>query len=82
MMFHRLAINGLNPQSGQPLTINNDNNKILMCNGEIYNYKVLAEKYDITLETESDCEIILHLYNKSTVDFFINELDGVFSFYL
>ena len=82
MMFHRLAINGLNPQSGQPLTINNDNNKILMCNGEIYNYKVLAEKYDITLETESDCEIILHLYNKSTVDFFINELDGVFSFLL
>ena len=82
MMFHRLAINGLNPQSGQPLTINNDNNKIIMCNGEIYNYKVLAEKYDITLETESDCEIILHLYNKSTVDFFINELDGVFSFLL
>ena len=52
MMFHRLAINGLNPQSGQPLTINNDNNKLLICNGEIYNYKVLADKYDITLETK------------------------------
>lgn len=80
MMFHRLAINGLNPQSGQPLTINEDSSKLLICNGEIYNYKVLANKYDITLETESDCEIILHLYNKSSIDFFINELDGVFSF--
>jgi asparagine synthase (glutamine-hydrolysing) len=82
MMFHRLAINGLNPESGQPLTINNDNNKILICNGEIYNHKLLAEKYDFQLETESDCEIILHLYNNSSVDFFINELDGVFSFLL
>ena len=24
MMFHRLAINGLNPESGQPLIINNN----------------------------------------------------------
>ena len=79
IMFHRLAINGLNPQSGQPLSLTDDN-VILVCNGEIYNYKILAEKYDIKLETESDCEIILHLYNKTTVDFFINELDGVFSF--
>lgn len=78
IMFHRLAINGLNPQSGQPLFLTDD--VILVCNGEIYNYKILAEKYDIKLETESDCEIILHLYNKTTVDFFINELDGVFSF--
>lgn len=82
MMFHRLAINGLNPESGQPLTLKNDNSKILICNGEIYNHKQLAEKYDFQLETESDCEIILHLYNNSTIDFFINELDGVFSFLL
>ena len=33
-----------------------------MCNGEIYNYKVLAEKYDITLETESDCMKLFFIY--------------------
>ena len=82
IMFHRLAINGLNPESNQPLTINNDSTKLVICNGEIYNFKELAEKYNITLETESDCEIILHLYNQFPIDFFINELDGVFSFIL
>ena len=34
-LFHRLAINGLNEKGNQPMEIGN---KILMCNGEIYNY--------------------------------------------
>ena len=34
--FHRLAINGLNEESNQPLLIDN---VVLICNGEIYNYK-------------------------------------------
>ena len=34
--FHRLAINGLDNISNQPLTIDNIT---LICNGEIYNYK-------------------------------------------
>jgi len=33
--FHRLAINGLNQKSNQPITINDIT---LICNGEIYNY--------------------------------------------
>ena len=40
--FHRLAINGLNDASNQPLVINDI---VLICNGEIYNYKQLY-KYD------------------------------------
>ena len=58
-MFHRLAINGLTESSNQPFV---DEDTICMCNGEIYNYKELAEKYQIPLQTESDCEIIPHLY--------------------
>ena len=34
--FHRLAINGLNNQSNQPIIIGDI---ALICNGEIYNYK-------------------------------------------
>ena len=88
LLFHRLAINGLNPESDQPMKIQKYENYILICNGEIYNYRELAKEWDITLETDSDCEIILHLYEKSKVNsylsyylnHFINQLDGVFSF--
>ena len=77
-IFHRLAINGLNEGSNQPLTINNIS---LICNGEIYNYKELAIEYEIELLTGSDCEIIIHLYYKIGIQC-IKLLDGVFSFVL
>ncbi len=38
--FHRLAINGLNTKSNQPLHYNDC---ILVCNGEIFNYKELIK---------------------------------------
>ena len=57
--FHRLAINGLNQKSNQPFEIDN---LVLVCNGEIYNFRELAIANNITLKTDSDCEIILHLY--------------------
>lgn len=72
--FHRLAINGLDIISHQP--INNDNLS-LICNGEIYNYKQLFEKINITPKTNSDCEIILQLY-KILGNRCFNLLDGVF----
>ena len=77
--FHRLAINGLNNNSNQPFEI--DNLK-LICNGEIYNYKNIAKDLNITLNTDSDCEIILHLYKLFGIEYTLNILDGVFSFIL
>jgi len=74
--FHRLSINGLTDTSNQPFELDHSS---LMCNGEIYNYKELARKYNIKLETESDCEIILHLYHLLGIQM-ISLLDGVFSF--
>ena len=81
-LFHRLAINGLNPESDQPLNIKQFPQYTLICNGEIYNYKELAHENNYNLETDSDCEIILHLYSNNSVNSFINKLDGVFSFIL
>lgn len=75
--FHRLAINGLTTSGNQPMTLNN---KTLLCNGEIYNYKELSKKYNFELKTGSDCEVILHLAKIKPVNHFIHELDGVFSF--
>ena len=77
--FHRLAINGLNDESNQPLI---DGDISLICNGEIYNYKELYKMLNITPKTDSDCEVIIHLYRKYGIDYTLQMLDGVFAFVL
>ena len=77
--FHRLAINGLNETSNQPLEIDGI---VLICNGEIYNYKELYHLMNIEPETESDCEVIIHLYKKYGIEQTLRMIDGVFSFVL
>ena len=79
--FHRLAINGLNQESNQPLIINDIG---LICNGEIYNYKKLYKLIDNEemIQTDSDCEVIIHLYQKYGMEQTLQLLDGVYSFIL
>jgi len=77
--FHRLSINGLDKESGQPLI---NNNIYCICNGEIYNYAKLAKEFNITLKTNSDCEIIIHLYNILGFHAMVKRLEGVFSLVL
>jgi len=76
--FHRLAINGLTPNGHQPLEYKH---YLLICNGEIYNYKELIRDYNLNVTSGSDCEVILHLYhlfgNKC-----VTKLDGEFAFIL
>lgn len=93
--FHRLSIMGLDTISNQPMSIgkrpsgsptgttsDNLGNAILCCNGEIYNYKELAQEHGFKLETHSDCEIIIHLYQKFGIEKTCQMLDGEFSFIL
>ena len=77
--FHRLAINGLDDNSCQPFFIQNT---VLVCNGEIYNHKALAKMGNFIMETNSDCEIIIHLYRAFGISQTLQMLDGVFSFAL
>lgn len=77
--FHRLAINGLNEEANQPL-IHND--ITLICNGEIYNFVELYQTMEIEPKTGSDCEIILHLYERYGIEQTLQMLDGVFAFIL
>jgi asparagine synthase (glutamine-hydrolysing) len=77
--FHRLAINGIDFISNQPLNIKNI---VLICNGEIYNHEYLFELMNITPFTNSDCEVIIHLYLKYGIKQTLQMLDGVYSFVL
>lgn len=78
--FHRLAINGLNAESNQPIIIDG---VVLICNGEIYNYQELYKAMpSVTPKTESDCEVIIHLYLKYGFQQTLQMLDGVFAFIL
>ena len=76
--FHRLAINGLDSSSNQPFV---QNGIVLICNGEIYNHKELIKIHNIKSTTNSDCEVIIHLYKLFGTKF-VNLLDGVFAFIL
>jgi len=82
--FHRLSIIDLDEKSMQPLGYDN---LYLICNGEIFNYKNLQEKYNLYSKTGSDCEVIIHLYNlfgrnKYALQKTLQEIDGEFSFVL
>ena len=77
--FHRLAINGLNDNSNQPIIVNDI---AIICNGEIYNYKELYKSMNVRPKTDSDCEVIIHLYKKYGIEHTLQMLDGVFSFVL
>jgi len=79
--FHRLAINGLASTGDQPFRMLNCE---LICNGEIYNHRKLVAKYGFTCASESDCEVVIHLYRLFGGDMCatLRELDGVFSLVL
>jgi asparagine synthase (glutamine-hydrolysing) len=64
----------------QPLT-NEDGSIVVVCNGEIYNFKTLRRA--LTAEghrfaTQSDCEVIVHLY-EAYGDAFLSRLEGMFA---
>ena len=82
MAFHRLAIMGISDSGNQPMKHPKDDSLTLICNGEIYNYKKLADKYNFTLKTGSDSEIILHLFKEIGIECTVKALDGVFMFVL
>ncbi len=73
--FTRLAINGLTPNGMQPM---HHKGIYAVTNGEIYNYKTLAEEFSLTMTTGSDCEIVPKLYEKLGDNLWAS-LDGVFA---
>lgn len=78
--FHRLRINDMSEHGDQPFI---DEKVVLLCNGEIYNAEKLIKEYNFKTKSKSDCEVILHLYEKfGDIKHVINKLHGVFAFIL
>lgn len=79
--FTRLAINGLHESGMQPMAVSGT---MWVCNGEIYNWRELAERYGISNPSGSDCGILGPLYRKFCdlgipLEGFFRALDGVFA---
>lgn len=80
MSHERLAI--VDPTSGKQPLYTKDGKVVLAVNGEIYNHQSLREEFpDYEFQTQSDCEVILALYQKYGKNFF-EKLNGIFAFAL
>lgn len=79
--FNRLSIMDLYFHGNQPFE---DDNSILVCNGEIYNYKELKVKNSsYNYVSNSDCEVILAMNGKEKKQIeLLNSLDGEYAFLL
>jgi asparagine synthase (glutamine-hydrolysing) len=75
--FHRLAIMDTHESGMQPFNLNGN---YVICNGEIYGFRKLKEelKGEYIFKSESDCEILLPLYEKYGCDMF-DKLDAEFA---
>lgn len=89
--FFRLAINDLTVLGNQPMHGWDDQGQkiMLMCNGEIYNHSSLRKDHGLECESNSDCEVIIRLYEKfirsGDKNAFVNMiklLDGIFAIVL
>lgn len=79
MAMRRLSIIDLS--TGKQPIFSQDNHKIIVFNGEIYNYKLLRQEHlsNYDFKTNSDTEVILGLYEKFGIGSFAM-LDGMFAF--
>ena len=86
LAHERLAINGL-LSGAQPIT-NTTRDSALSVNGEIYNHNQLRAELEkvnpeVEFTTDSDCEILLHLYKQHGASFLQKcYVNGMFAFVL
>lgn len=78
--FRRLSIIDL--EGGTQPIYNEDNTKVIVFNGEIYNYKELREdliKKGHTMKSNADTEVLIHGYEEYG-EKLLNKLRGMFAF--
>ncbi|MCE2612833.1 asparagine synthase B [Flavobacteriaceae bacterium D16] len=79
LAHERLAI--VDPASGKQPLFSPDGKLVLAANGEIYNHRELRKQFEgnYKFTTQSDCEVILALYQNKGVEF-LDDLNGIFGF--
>ena len=85
MAFYRLAFHDLSPLGNQPMVWEEEDTTVyLMANAEIYNDQELVHTYGWTMRSQSDVEVIYHLYQhyEGCVEKVVQALDGEFAFLL
>ena len=83
LAHRRLAIIDLSEDAAQPMDFANGRYRITY-NGEIYNFRALREGLESqgrVFTTESDTEVLLHLYDAHGADM-VHELRGMYAFAL
>jgi asparagine synthase (glutamine-hydrolysing) len=81
LAHRRLSIIDLSDRAAQPMA-SADGKLVVTFNGEIYNYKALRRELEgrgHIFRTQSDTEVLLHLYAEKGVDL-VHKLRGMFAF--
>ncbi|MGB0496685.1 MAG: asparagine synthase B, partial [Kangiellaceae bacterium] len=87
LVHERLAI--VDIETGEQPLVNANGDRALLVNGEIYNHKTLkqTESFDYEFQTQSDCEVILAMFEQDfqdsqNIEQRLNQLEGMFAFIL
>ncbi len=74
----RLSIIDLSEAANQPM-VSHSGRHVIIFNGEIYNYREIATKYQIQQSTSSDTEVIVQGYEMKGASV-VEDLNGMFAF--
>ncbi|WP_380282911.1 asparagine synthase (glutamine-hydrolyzing) [Kitasatospora purpeofusca] len=78
LAFRRLSL--VDPEHGGQPFVSPDGDIVLMANGEVYNHRALEAglPHDVTMRTDSDCEVLVHLYRRDGLRF-LDQVQGMFA---
>jgi asparagine synthase (glutamine-hydrolysing) len=82
LAMRRLAI--IDPEGGKQPLYSESHDTVVVCNGEIYNYRQLREQLRSAghrFSTNSDCEVLVHLYEAYGLGM-LGRLRGMYAFAL
>lgn len=61
IVFYRLSVNDTSILGNQPfIKVHENSDYYLICNGEVYNHKILEDRHQYSINSRSDCEFILN----------------------